>query len=200
VHQVNIIHVNVLERAKALVTIYNHSSKKWLAILGDECKKPYGLTSSLQRIIDVCWNSAQASFASILQICSALKMVDAAYGTAPDFPSSLHVSEAFFEELSEAEKIVQPLTKASLYMQHDFNTLADVINMFGIVYQSFGKISQRTELQGLLEKRWSQQEQPIVFLAFMLHPKYTVLFRSMACFETNLSFNKIVQYSTVGDK
>jgi hypothetical protein len=40
-------------------------------------------------------------------------------------------------------------------MQRDFNTLADVINMFGIVHQSFGKISQSTELQGLLEKRWS---------------------------------------------
>jgi hypothetical protein len=79
-------------------------------------------------------------------------MVDAAYGTSPDFPYSLHVSKAFFEELSEAEKIVQPLTKASFYMQGDFNTLPHVINMFGIVYQSFGKISQRTELQGLLEK------------------------------------------------
>jgi hypothetical protein len=33
-------------------------------------------------------------------------MVDAAYGTAPDFPNSLHVSKAFFEKLSEAEKIV----------------------------------------------------------------------------------------------
>jgi hypothetical protein len=130
-------------------------------------------TNILQRIINVCWNSAQASFASILQIRSALKMVDAAYGTAPDFLNSLHVSKAFFEELSEAETIVQPLTKALLYMQGDFNTLADIINMFGIVHQSFGKISQCMELQGLLEKRWSQQEQPIFFLAFMLHPNYS---------------------------
>jgi hypothetical protein len=202
-HQVNLIvkdvlkilHVNVLERAKALVTTYNCSSTKWLVIPGDQCKKLYGQTSRLQRIINVCWNSTEASFASILRIRSALKMIDAAYGTAPDFPYSLHISKSFFEELSKAEKIVQPLTKASLYMQGDFNTLAHVINMFGIVYQSFGKISQSTELQGLLEKRWSQQEQPIFFLVFMFHPKYTVLFRIMACFGTKLSFNKMVQYS-----
>jgi hypothetical protein len=191
-----ILHVNVLEGAKALVTTDNRSSKKWLVILSDQCKKLYGQLSSLQRIIDVCWNSAQASFAIILQLRSALKMVDVAYGTAPNFPNSLQVSKAFFEELSYTEKKVQPLTKAFLYMKRrDFNALADVINMFGIVYQSFGKISQRTELQGLLEKRWSQQEQPIIFLAFMLHPKYKVLLQSMACFETKLSFNKMVQYS-----
>jgi hypothetical protein len=179
-----ILHVNVLKGVKALVTTYNRSSKKWLVIPGDQCKKLYGQPSNLQKIIDVCWNSAQASFASILQLRSALRMVDVAYGTAPNFPNSLHVREAFFEELSEAEKIVQPLAKALLYMQRDFNTLADVINMFGIVYQSFGKKSQRSELQGLLEKRWSQQEQPIFFLAFMLHHKYKVLFQSMARFET----------------
>jgi hypothetical protein len=43
-------------------------------------------------------------------------MVDAAYGTAADFPKNIHVDEAFFEELSEAGKTIQPLTKASLYM------------------------------------------------------------------------------------
>jgi hypothetical protein len=68
-------------------------------------------------------------------------------------------------------------------------------NMFGMLYQSFGKTAHATELQGLLEKRWNQQEQPIFFVAFILHPKYTALFRSMARFERKLSLSKMVQYT-----
>lgn len=82
-------------------------------------------------------------------------------------------------------------------MQCGSNTLAYVVNMFGMLYQPFGKISHAMKLQCLLEKRWNQQEQPIFFLAFRLHPKCTILLQSMACFESKLSLSKMVQYSVL---
>ena len=132
--------------------------------LADRCKKLYGRTASLLRIIDVRWNSVQSAFASILRIRTAL--------IVPDFPKDLRVDSAFFEQLVEAELLLRPLTKASFVMQRDCSTLADVLNMFGLLYQSFGESHHANELRGLVEKRWKQEEQPFFLIAFMFHPKY----------------------------
>ena len=50
-----------------------------------------------------------------------------------DLPKDLVVDNAFFEQIVDAEKIVRPLTKASFVIQRDCNTLADVLNMFGLL-------------------------------------------------------------------
>ena len=102
------------------------------------------------------------------------------------------VDNAFFEQIVDAEKIIRPLIKASFVMQRDCNTLADVLNMFGLLYQSFGKSRYEKELQGLLEKRWNQQEQPIFLLAYMFHPKYAKMFRDMTRNQTNLDLGKVL--------
>ena len=80
-------------------------------------------------------------------------------------------------------------------MQRESNSLADVLNMFGLLYQAFAKASQRAdELKEFLEKRWKQQEQLMSLLAFLFHPKYANMFQSMACFKGKLEIGKIIQY------
>ena len=113
-------------------------------------------------------------------------MVNAEFGFVDDFPSDIIVDDAFFDELLEAEEVLRPLSKASFIMQHDCNTLADVLSMFGLLYQSFQKSCHSTKLLSLLEKRWKQQERPLFLLAFFFHPKYVGMFWTMARFEGNL--------------
>ncbi len=70
-----------------------------------------------------------------------------------------------------AEKAIRPLTKASFVVQRISNTLADVLFMMGTLYQEFVKHPQHSsEFVSLLEKRLKNQEQPLMLLAFMLHP------------------------------
>ena len=113
-HQVNLIvkdvfkvvQVDLVERVKALTKAYNKSASKWLVRLTDRCKKLYGCSRSLLRIIDVCWNSAQSSFASVLQIRTALRLIQAEYGGVSDFPDALMVHDVFFEQLCNAEQLL----------------------------------------------------------------------------------------------
>lgn len=201
-HQVNLIvkdvfkliYVQLVSRVKSLTKAYNKSASKWLVRLADRCKKLYGHSTSLLRIIDVRWNSVQSAFASLLRIRTALKLIHAEYGNMHDFPEDLKVDDAFFEQLVEAELLLRPLTKASFVMQRDCNTLADVLNMFGLLYQSFEKSHHANELQRLIEKRWNQQEQPLFLIAFMFHPKYANIFRGMVRFESKLDLGKVLQY------
>jgi hypothetical protein len=131
-HQVNLIvkdvfkliHVQLVSCVKSLTKAYNESASKWLVILVDRCKKLYGRSTSLLRIIDVRWNSVQSAFASVLRIRTALKLIHAEYGNMHDFPEDIEVDNAFFEQLVEAELLLRPLTKASFVMQRDCNTLA----------------------------------------------------------------------------
>ena len=103
----------------------------------------------------------------------------------------------FFDELLEAEEVLRPLSKASFIMQHDRSTLADVLNMFGLLYQSFQKSCHSTKLLSLLEKRWKQQEQPIFLLASFFDPKYVGMFRTMSRFKRNLDITSTIQYCLV---
>ena len=59
-------------------------------------QETYSCSRSLLRIIHVCWNSAQSSFASVLQICTALRSIQAEYGGISDFPDALMVDDVFF--------------------------------------------------------------------------------------------------------
>ena len=166
-HQVNLIekdvfkvvHGDLVARVKALTKAYNKNTSKWLVRLTDRCKKLYSCSRSLLRIMNVRWNSAKSSFASVLRIRTALKLIQAEYGGVSDFPDALMVDDAFFEQLCNAEQLLRPPTKASFLMQRISNSLADVLNMFGLLYQAFAKASQHAdELKELLVKRWEQQE------------------------------------------
>jgi len=203
-HQVNlvvkdvfkVVYIKVVNRARILVTKYNASTSKWLSRLNKESKSLYGVTPALLRIIDVRWNSVQATMASILRIRSSFKMVQAKYGGDADFPKELKVDDTFFNHLEDAEMVLRPLTLASFQMLRDSNTLADVLDMFGRLYQGFCIHEfHKLELTQLLEKRWKQQEQPLLLLAFMLHPKYASTFRSMAIIDSRLSVMSMTNYA-----
>ena len=134
------------------------------------------------RIVDVRWNSTQACFASILRIWSAFGLVQAKYSTDPDFPNDIRIDDLFIEDMVQAEETIRPLVYASLLMQRDNNTLGDVVNMFGCLYCSFKTLSEMSHRECLiekLEKRWKKQEQPYLFLCWMLHPKYVSSFREI---------------------
>ena len=139
-------------------------------------------------------------FASILRIRSALKLVEVKYSTDADFLDQLRIETGLFESLIEAEQSIRPLVLASMLMQRDSNTLADVVNMFGILYQSFKPLRNADHSRlviDTLEKRWKQQEQPCLFLCWMLHPKYMKSFREIALsgMITNLSSGCMIEYA-----
>jgi len=81
-------------------------------------------------------------------------------------------------------------------MQRDSNTLADVLFMFGTLHQGFVKHPQHSsEFTSLLEKRWKMQDQPLILLAFMLHPKHASTFRMMKMFNDKVSVISMTNYA-----
>ena len=113
-HQVNllvkdvfkVVYIEVVNRARILVTKYNASTSKWLPRLDKESKGLYGVIPALLTIIDLRWNSVQATMASILRIRSSFKMVQAKYGGDADFPKELKVDDTFFNHLEDAEMVI----------------------------------------------------------------------------------------------
>lgn len=74
--------------------------------------------------------------------------------------------------------------------------MADVLDVFGRLNQGFIKHAMySSELTLLFEKQWKQQEQPLILLAFMLHPKYVVIFRSMTMHDNRLSVMAMTNYA-----
>ena len=97
--------------------------------------------------------------------------MQAQYGCDYDYPSELENDDYFFKKVEEAESAVRPLSFTSLLMQCHKNTLADVAYMFGSLFQSFSKHETHSEhLVEMLEKRWSDQEHPLLLLSFMCRP------------------------------
>ena len=121
-------------------------------------------------------------------------MVQAKYCSDDDFPKELEVSTYFLNDLAMAEETIRPLCVASLMMQRDSNTLADVMNMFGYVYHSFRQCDDPHTLVPLIEKRWKQQEIPLLVVAYMLHPKYFAAFRRISAVQSQLQEGKMIQY------
>jgi len=121
-------------------------------------------------------------------------MVKAKYGSNDNFPAELQVSAIFFKDLVEAEATIRPLCKVSLMMQRDCNTLADFLIMFGYIYNLFRQCDAPHELVPLIEKRWKQQEFPLLIVAYMLHPKYVAAFRGLTTFQSQLQVSKMIHY------
>ena len=175
-----VVFVETVDRVKRLITKYNASTSKWLVRLDKIQEELYGTSLALIRVVEVRWNSIQAAFASVLRIKSALKVVHAKHGSSSDFPKDLVVDDEFFDDVSDAEAAIRPMTKASLLMQRQDNTLAEVMYMFASIYHSFASHeSLDNQLVPLIERRWKVQEQPLLLVAFMLHPLYIATFRQI---------------------
>jgi hypothetical protein len=74
---------------------------------------------------------------------------------------------------------VRPLVVASLMLQRDNNTLADVVYMYISIFVSFRDGSGHAALAPCIEKRWATVEQPLALLAFFLHPEHAVFARKL---------------------
>eukprot|EP00644_Phytophthora_capsici_P013351 jgi/Phyca11/116013/e_gw1.29.454.1 len=84
-------------------------------------------------------------FASLLRIRSALELLEVKFIVSTDFPATLRVfADDICGTLLKAEEVMHPLSYASLKLQRDENTMADI-------------------------KRWLQCEQPLMLLALFLH-------------------------------
>ena len=191
-----IIYVEVIERARKLINKYNQSTSKWLVRLNKINMELYGKSLALLRIVEVRWNSIQAALASILRIKSSLRILCATFESDTDFPEELKVDERFFKEVEDAESAIRPLSFSSLLMQNHHNTLADVCYMFGSIFQEFSEHeTYSSELMSMIEKRWRNQEHPLIVLSFMLHPKYSITFRKLSEKSSSLNLLQLSQFA-----
>ncbi|ETM41896.1 hypothetical protein L914_12370, partial [Phytophthora nicotianae] len=91
-------------------------------------REPYGYSLKVKQLCKTRWNSMRGCFASLLRIRSALELLEVKFRDVADFPSVLRGfgEKTFWDLLEDAEKIVLPFAYASLKLQRDENTMADV--------------------------------------------------------------------------
>ncbi|UIZ22049.1 hypothetical protein KXD40_008949 [Peronospora effusa] len=126
-HQVNLIvidvfkvvHVDLVARVNALTKAYNKSASKWLVKLTDRCKKLYCCSHSLMIIIDF--------FRKCITNTHGYKVIQVELRGVSAFSNALMVDDASF------------------VMQRESTSLADVLNMFGLLYQAHAKASQHAD-------------------------------------------------------
>ncbi|GMF58588.1 unnamed protein product [Phytophthora fragariaefolia] len=91
-----------------------------------------------------------------------------------DFPAALKVlsDPKFWNNLSEAEHVITPLSEASYRLQRDENTLSDIVLSFRQIFLGFsdGPLGYKHELTKCIATRWEQCEQPLFMLTFLLNP------------------------------
>ena len=145
-----------------------------LPILRGEMSRLYGIQLSLLRIADTRSNSVQAAFTSLLRVRSAVENFVQSNKHLANFPADflLAGNETFWSDLEIAERTIRPLTEASLRLQRDYCTMADVVHVFGKIYLGFKNGAEESDLIASVEKRWAACEQPVYILAYFLHPAY----------------------------
>ena len=94
--------------------------------------------------------------------------------TEAKFPPALlpAASPAFWDSLSVTESVLRPLTLASFVLQRSAAGLADLFHMIRMIYASFLVSPRHAELTPLIESRFADLEQPLVYLAYFIHPYY----------------------------
>ncbi|DBA02489.1 TPA: hypothetical protein N0F65_010961 [Lagenidium giganteum] len=167
-----------IEKAHTVVAFYNRSTAKYLPMLKKECVKIYGKFRSLKRVVDTRWNSAHGCLASLLRIQSAPCIVGQ-QTRAP--PPEIMLDSAIFSAVKELEVLLRPLVVASMLMQRDTATLADVLHVFGTLLLGWSREVNYDWLtfwrnDGMSASRREQQEQPLFFIANLLHPYYVPIF------------------------
>ncbi|ETI46981.1 hypothetical protein F443_08711 [Phytophthora nicotianae P1569] len=106
----------------------------------------------------------QACFASLLRVRSALGDLVHAYRNDPEFP------------------------KASFRLQKDDNTMTDVVCCYGKIHAAFVASPYASHLVPVVEKRWANCDQPLMLLAFALHPLYVTHTRRLIEAHNNTVF------------
>ncbi|KAI9906141.1 hypothetical protein PsorP6_014132 [Peronosclerospora sorghi] len=180
-HQVNLlvkdglsrIYGSVAKQATAMINALRHSTSNWLPYLRACMAKVYGIQLGVYRIADPRWNSAQSAFTSLLRVKSAMKVFVLSHKNDPKFQGVFLPAETeeFWQHLSNAYQNICPLTMASFALQRDNCTMAEVLHMFGKVFQGF-KLTDDQDLVDYVELRWDACEQPLYVLAYFLHPHF----------------------------
>ncbi|KAK1929733.1 hypothetical protein P3T76_014768 [Phytophthora citrophthora] len=165
----------VTKQASRAVTVLNNSASKWLEEAKACMVQKYGYSLNLNQLCETRWNSMQGCFASLLRVRGSLQNIAFTFRDA-NLPDDLRIfgSQSFWETLIEAEQVIRPLAYASLKLQRDENTLADVVICYLDIFTSFSSCEHgRRGLTRLVEKHWHACEQPLMLLAVFLHPLAT---------------------------
>ncbi|KAE9171226.1 hypothetical protein PF002_g29875 [Phytophthora fragariae] len=163
----------VTKEASDAVNALNASSAKWLVEARTSMADTYGYFLSLKQLCETRWNSMHGCFASLLRVKSALELLEFKFRDAADFPDAVRVfrSASFWARLKDAEEVVRPLSFASLKLQRDENSLADVVVCYLDIFMGFSARAVGTRnLIREVERRWNQCEQLLMLLALFLHP------------------------------
>ncbi|GMF51196.1 unnamed protein product [Phytophthora fragariaefolia] len=164
----------VAKQETAAVKQLNASSSKWLVRAQINMRQCYGKRLALFTLCETRWNNMQSCFASLLRVRTSLEMLGNMYRGQKDFPAALQVlsDPTFWNNLSEAEHVIAPLSEASYRLQRDENTLSDVVLSFRQIFLGFsdGPLEYKHELTKCIETRWEQCEQPLFMLTFLLNP------------------------------
>lgn len=181
-HQVNLIVKDVLKNnefqniavaAAKVINVFNASTSKWLPRLKARCIYVYGKSWSLLRLMEVRWNSAQAAFASLLRIRTAVKSFVIMNQYRSDFPHTLKCAgtDIFWEKVEYAESIIRPMSYASFIFQRTNASMAHAVYIFFRIYLSF-RANSASDLIEIIERRWLAMEQPLFMLAIHLDPRF----------------------------
>eukprot|EP00918_Siedleckia_nematoides_P035868 GHVU01077936.1.p1 GENE.GHVU01077936.1~~GHVU01077936.1.p1 ORF type:complete len:487 (-),score=55.69 GHVU01077936.1:1891-3222(-) len=167
----------VFRVAAAIVTFIRKSSKKWKVRLDRETRRLYGKSPALVPLLEIRWNTAQGMAASMLRVKTGLSLFARPFRHEPKFPSSLDRLDdpGFWALLKEGEEGVRGLRFASMILQRDDNRPADVVLMFGHIFES-ARTSTDGPLNRIIRLRWSMVEQPLLLLAWVLDPRFVAVF------------------------
>ncbi|KAE9262837.1 hypothetical protein PR003_g33389 [Phytophthora rubi] len=168
-------YATVTKNASDAVNAINASSSKWLVEVQQCMRDTYGYELCLQQLCETRWNSMHACFASLLRVRSAMEMLELKFRKDSELPSKVRVfgQVSFWDTLADAEQVIRPLVFASLKLQRDENTMADVVVCHLDIFAGFSKRPYAgNNLVREVEKRWRQCEQPLMLLALFLHPAH----------------------------
>ena len=153
-------------------------------MLASRIESLYGTKVQERTISKPCatrWNSLYFTITSILRKRSAVYLAARDYVVDASIPPNkkdlaivdIIANENFFSQLLEGERVLRPLAYASLVMQKESATLADVFYMFVSLYSSFEEIddvASRIASQRRLALRFHRVPQCYLLLAFCLSP------------------------------
>jgi hypothetical protein len=167
-HQINLLVKDVITtswqitvfQVHTIVSTLNKSIAKSLPRLHNVMKATYKYALAFVQMADMRWNSVQRMLVSLLQVRSACKMFVLRWSSHADFPDDLYAlnSDTFWKECEDAEALIKSLTVASFCLQHDQNTMPDVVMNYGAIFLAFYNHPENALLVPCIENRWHDCE------------------------------------------
>ena len=129
----------IMDMVNGFVNKANHCTARWLPVIMQFIRDVYGLVLALLKMVGSRWNSAHQAAASMLRVQSALRMFVLAHHGAADFPSAFLVAgqDDFWHGVIELECVLRPMVRASLLLQRQEMTYAEVTVCFFNMYKTF---------------------------------------------------------------